>query len=67
MLLFEFFPAVVMLVSAIVGVWLYASHRNAPDDREERERRARERAAREALRKSNPGRDPNSRRPSMTA
>jgi hypothetical protein len=35
MLIFEFFPAFVMIVSLIVGIWLYAMDRAArenPDD-----------------------------------
>jgi hypothetical protein len=32
MLLFEFFPAFVMLVSLVVGVWLFVMDRQAKDD-----------------------------------
>jgi hypothetical protein len=47
-LLFEFFPAVVMVVSLIVGIWLYVSNRGAPDENAEHERRRREVVARAA-------------------
>ena len=30
MLLFEFFPAFVMLVSLVVGIWLWIAYRQAP-------------------------------------
>ena len=32
MLLFEFFPAFVMLVSLVVGIWLWVVDRQARDD-----------------------------------
>jgi hypothetical protein len=32
MLLFEFFPAFVMLVSLVVGIWLFVMDRQAKDD-----------------------------------
>jgi hypothetical protein len=48
MLLFEFFPAFVLIVSFVVGVWLYVSNRSAPDESAEPEKRRREVAARAA-------------------
>lgn len=68
MLLFEFFPAFVMVVSLIVGVWLYLADRDAPDDSTDRERRRREvttRAARDAGKGGSA--DRGGRRPSMSA
>jgi hypothetical protein len=47
-LLFEFFPAFVMIVSLVVGVWLYVANRSAPDESAEDEKRRREVAARAA-------------------
>lgn len=66
MLFFELFPAFLMIVSGIVGVWLYASNRNAPDESADDERRRRERQARaESASDSEPARSPDIRRPSM--
>ena len=68
MLLFEFFPAFVALVSVIVGVWLYVVNRSAPDESAEHEKRRREVAERAAAAKAKG--DPEergSRRPSMSA
>lgn len=66
MLVFEFFPAFIMIVSVIVGIALYFANRRAPDDRqprEERQRRAEERRKRAAHLPPERG----GRRPSMSA
>ena len=68
MLLFEFFPAVVMFVSLAVGIWLYISNRGAPDESAEHERRRREVAARAAAeRAKGKSGERGSSRPSMSA
>lgn len=67
MLLFEFFPAAVMIVSLVVGVWLYLANRDAPDESADHERRRREVAARAARAKEGRTTDRGSRRPSMSA
>ena len=68
MLLFEFFPAAVMIVSLVVGVWLYVSNRSAPDESAEHERRRREVAARAAAEKAKgESARRGSSRPSMSA
>ena len=64
MLLFEFFPAFVMVVSLVVGVWLYVVNRSAPDESAAHEKRRREVAARAASAK---GKGPGRSRPSMSA
>jgi hypothetical protein len=67
MLLFEFFPAFVMILSLVVGVWLWVTNRTAPDESEQHARRRREvaaRAAAEAAKDKSADRD--SRRPSMS-
>jgi hypothetical protein len=67
-LLFEFFPAAVMLLSLVVGIWLYATNREAPDERAAHERRRREVAARAASEKAKgQSIDRGSKRPSMSA
>ena len=68
MLLFEFFPAAVMIVSLVVGIWLYMSNLSAPDESAEHDRRRREVAARAAAEKER-GQSANrgSSRPSMSA
>ena len=68
MLLFEFFPAFVMIVSLVVGIWLYVVNRSAPDESAEHERRRREVAERAAAAraKGNPE-ERGRRRPSMSA
>ena len=65
-LLFEFFPAFVMLVSVVVGIWLYFANRQAPDDREQREERRRQAEERRARAKQSPP-ERGGRRPSMSA
>ena len=42
-LFFELFPAFMVVVSLLIGVWLYASNRAAPDESLQDERRSRER------------------------
>lgn len=64
MLLFEFFPAFVTVVSLVVGVWLYVVNRSAPDESAAQEQRRREVAARAA---SAAAKGPGRRRPSMSA
>ena len=68
MLFFELFPAFLMLVSLVVGVWLYASNQSAPDETAENEKRRREAEERAVSARSahNAPRDPHTRRPSMT-
>lgn len=68
MLLFEFFPAVVSIVSLVVGIWLYRLNRRAPDESAAHEQRRREVAARAAAAKAaGKSTDGNGRRPSMSA
>ena len=68
MLLFEFFPAAVMILSLVVGVWLYVTNREAPDERAEHARRRREVAARAAEEEAKgSAADRGSKRPSMSA
>ena len=67
MLLFEFFPAVVMIVSLVVGVWLYVSNRGAPDESAVHEKRRREVAARAAAKAKGKSAERGSSRPSMSA
>jgi hypothetical protein len=50
-LLFEFFPAFVAIVSIVVGVWLYVVNRNAPDESARQEQLRREVAERAAAAK----------------
>jgi hypothetical protein len=67
-LLFEFFPAVVMIVSLVVGIWLYVANRRAPDESAEHERRRREVAARAATeRAEGTSTERSGGRPSMSA
>jgi hypothetical protein len=67
-LLFEFFPAFVALVSVVVGIWLYVANRNAPDESAEYEQRRREVAERAAAAKAKGDpEDRGRRRPSMSA
>jgi hypothetical protein len=67
-LLFEFFPAFVALVSVVVGIWLYVANRSAPDDSAAHEKRRREVAERAAAAKARGGREEGGRRrPSMSA
>lgn len=66
MLFFELFPAFVMVVSGIIGVWLYASNRRAPDESADDERRRRESDERKAAAGALGAiKDPRTRRPSM--
>ena len=66
MLLFEFFPAFVALVSLIVGTWLYVSNRRAPDESAQNAQRLRERDERaEAALNNGPVEEAKPRRPSM--
>lgn len=68
MLLFEFFPAFVMIVSLVVGIWLYVANRTAPDESAVHERRRREVAERAAALKAKGESDERGRRrPSMSA
>ena len=68
MLLFEFFPAFVMIVSLVVGIWLYVANRSAPDESAEHERRRREVAERAAAAKASGASEESGwRRPSMSA
>ena len=71
MLLFEFFPAAVMILSLVVGIWLYVTNREAPDETAEHERRRREVRARAASEKTKGAKgqsaDRGSSRPSMSA
>jgi len=65
-LLFEFFPALMTVVSAVIAAWLYFSNREAPDESaqdERRSRESRERAA--AARMKGDVDDVKPRRPSM--
>jgi hypothetical protein len=66
-LFFELFPAFMVVVSLLIGVWLYASNRAAPDESLQDERRSRERDARRAAAGTEPERtrNPQTRRPSM--
>ncbi len=68
MLLFEFFPAFVMIVSLVVGVWLYVINRSAPDESAAHEKRRRDVAARAAAAAAKGKSDETGpRRPSMSA
>jgi hypothetical protein len=66
-LFFELFPAFLMIVSAIVGIWLYASNRSAPDESADDARRQHERKERAAAADAagDASRNPDIRRPSM--
>jgi hypothetical protein len=65
-LFFEFFPAFVMIVGAIVATALYFVNRNTPDDRAQREeRRLRAEERRQRAKHAPPERG--GRRPSMSA
>jgi len=65
-LLFEFFPALVTLVSAVIAAWLYFSNREAPDESAQDERRSRESRERAAAAKmKGDAGDVRPRRPSM--
>jgi hypothetical protein len=70
-LLFEFFPAAVMILSLVAGIWLYVTNRDVPDERAQREQRRREVAARAASEKAKGAKgqsaDHGSKRPSMSA
>ena len=67
-LLFEFFPAFVMVVSLVVGIWLYVVNRSAPDESAKHERLRREVAERAAAAKGKGGSEGRGRRrPSMSA
>jgi hypothetical protein len=67
-LLFEFFPAFVALVSVVVGVWLYVVNRNAPDESAKHEELRREVAERAAAAKAKGAPEERGRRrPSMSA
>jgi hypothetical protein len=50
-LLFEFFPALVTVLSGVIAAWLYFSNRQAPDESAQDERRSRERRERAAAAK----------------
>ena len=68
MLLFEFFPAFVMIVSLVVGIWLYVANRNAPDESAKHEKVRREVAERAAAAKvKGAPEERGRRRPSMSA
>lgn len=68
MLLFEFFPAFVMIVSLVVGVWLYVVNRSAPDESAVHEKRRRDVAARAAAAAAKgEAEETGPRRPSMSA
>ena len=68
MLLFEFFPAFVLIVSLVVGIWLFVVNRSAPDESAKHERLRREVAARAAAAKANGASEESGRRrPSMSA
>ena len=67
MLLFEFFPAFVMIVSLVVGVWLWVVNRSAPDESAVHEQRRRDVAARAAAAKAHGKASEGKRRPSMSA
>jgi hypothetical protein len=67
-LLFEFFPAFVLIVSLVVGVWLYVVNLSAPDETAKHERLRREVAERAAAAKaSGASEESGRRRPSMSA
>jgi hypothetical protein len=66
-LLFEFFPAFVMIVSLVVGVWLWVVNRSAPDESAAHEQRRRDVAARAATAKAHGESTEGKRRPSMSA
>jgi hypothetical protein len=67
-LLFEFFPAFVAVISIVVGIWLYVLNRNAPDERAKHERLRREVAERAAAAKDKGLQDERGpHRPSMSA
>ena len=66
MLLFEFFPALVTAVSAVIAAWLFFSNRAAPDESGQDERRSRERRERaDAAKMKGDVDDVKPRRPSM--
>jgi hypothetical protein len=67
MLLFEFFPLFVAIVSVVVGVWLYVANRSAPDESAEHEKRRRDVAARAAAAQKDKPSGPGRGRPSMSA
>ena len=67
MLLFELFPAFVMIVSLVAGVWLFVVNHGAPDESAEHERRRREVAERAAAAKASGASESGRRRPSMSA
>jgi hypothetical protein len=65
-LFFEFFPAFITVLGAIVATWLYFSNRRAPDESAQNARRRRERDERQdAARREGPIDDARPRRPSM--
>lgn len=68
MLLFELFPAFVMIVSLVVGVWLWVVNRSAPDESATHDQRRRDVAARAAAAKvQGESSEGKRRRPSMSA
>ena len=67
-LLFEFFPAAVMILSLVVGIWLYVTNRDVPEERAQHDRRRRDVAARAASEKAKgESADRGKGRPSMSA
>ena len=68
MLLFEFFPAFVAIVSVVVAICLYVVDRNAPDESAKHEQLRREIAERAAAARVNGTADERGpHRPSMSA
>ena len=68
MLLFEFFPAFVAIVSLIVGIWLYVMNQDAPDETAQHEKLRREIAERAATARERGRADERGpHRPSMSA
>jgi hypothetical protein len=63
-LFFELFPAFVMVLSLVVGIWLYIVNRSAPDESAAHAKRRREVAARAA---SGQAKGSGRSRPSMSA
>ena len=68
MLLFEFFPLFVAVVSGVVAVWLFIVNRHAPDETARREQLRREIAERAAVAREQGRTDERGpHRPSMSA
>jgi hypothetical protein len=67
-LLFEFFPAFVAIVSVAVAIWLYVVNQSAPDESAKHEKLRQEIAERaEAARRNGTAGERGPHRPSMSA